>query len=127
MKEPAQDNSDIIEELEARIHALIEENRLLKERMDEVGVSYADIVHNNGEDIAELYDPDQGARIKKFEITDKVASNFFMMFCRGRKDVYDLRYTNPKTGKNRKGRKREVRSLSVYLTSSSIREGMIPS
>lgn len=23
-----------------------------------------------------------------------------MMFCRGRKDVYDLRYTNPKTGKN---------------------------
>lgn len=100
MKEPAQDNSDIIEELEARIHALIEENRLLKERMDEAGVSYADIVHNNGEDIAELYDPDQGARIKKFEITDKVASNFFMMFCRGRKDVYDLRYTNPKTGKN---------------------------
>jgi len=100
MKEPAQDNSDIIEELEARIHALIEENRLLKERMDEVGVSYADIVHNNGEDIAELYDPDQGARIKKFEITDKVASDFFMMFCRGRKDVYDLRYTNPKTGKN---------------------------
>lgn len=48
--------------------------------------SYADIVHNNGEDIAELYDPDQGARIKKFEITDKVASDFFMMFCRGRKD-----------------------------------------
>ena len=46
MKEPAQDNSDIIEELEARIHALIEENRLLKERMDEAGVSYADIVHN---------------------------------------------------------------------------------
>jgi len=100
MKEPAQDNSDIIEELEARIHTLIEENRLLKERMDEVGVSYADIVHNIGEDIAELYDPDQGARIKKFEITDKVASDFFMMFCRGRKDVYDLRYTNPKTGKN---------------------------
>ena len=58
MKEPAQDNSDIIEELEARIHTLIEENRLLKERMDEVGVSYADIVHNIGEDIAELYDPD---------------------------------------------------------------------
>lgn len=22
-----------------------------------------------------------------------------MMFCRGRKDVYDLRYSNPKTGK----------------------------
>ena len=44
--------------------------------------------------------PDQGARIKKFDVTDKIASDFFMMFCRGRKDVYDLRYTNPKTGKN---------------------------
>ena len=47
-----------------------------------------------------MYDPDQGARIKKFDVTDKIASDFFMMFCRGRKDVYDLRYTNPKTGKN---------------------------
>lgn len=100
MKEPAQDNSDIIEELKAKIQALTEENRLLKERMDETGVSYADIVHDNGEDITELYDPDQGARIKKFEIIDKVASDFFMKFCRGRKDVYDLRYTNQKTGKN---------------------------
>ena len=47
-----------------------------------------------------MYDPDQGARIKKFDVTDKIASDFFMMFCRGRKDLYDLRYTNPKTGKN---------------------------
>lgn len=52
------------------------------------------------EDTASYCDPDQGARIRKFEITDKVASDFFMMFCRGRKDIYDLRYTNPKTGKN---------------------------
>ena len=100
MKEPVQDNSDIIEELEARIRALTDENRLLKERMDEAGVSYADIIADNREDSAELYDPNQGARIKKFEVTDKVANDFFMMFCRGRKDVYDLRYTNPKTGKN---------------------------
>lgn len=68
--------------------------------MEEAGVSYADIVSGDAEGVVELYDPDQGARIKKFDVTDKIASDFFMMFCRGRKDVYDLRYTNPKTGKN---------------------------
>ena len=68
--------------------------------MEEAGVSYANIVSGDAEGVVELYDPDQGARIKKFDVTDKIASDFFMMFCRGRKDVYDLRYTNPKTGKN---------------------------
>ncbi len=100
MKEAVQQYSDRIEELQSRIQVLEDENRLLKERMDEAGVSYADIVADNAEGMVELYDPDQGARIKKFEVTDKVASDFFMMFCRGRKDVYDLCYTNPKTGKN---------------------------
>ena len=69
-----------------------DENRLLKERLEEDGVSYADIVSGDAEGVVELYDPDQGARIKKFDVTDKIASDFFMMFCRGRKDVYDLRY-----------------------------------
>lgn len=68
--------------------------------MDEVGISYADIVAGSDETASERYDPDQGARIRIFDFTDKVASDFFMMFCRGRKDVYDLRYTNPKTRKN---------------------------
>ena len=77
-----------------------DENRLLKEHLNEAGVSYADIVSGDAEGVVELYDPDQGARIKKFDVTDKIASDFFMMFCRGRKDLYDLRYTNPKTGKN---------------------------
>lgn len=86
-------------ELRNKISELEMENRLLKERMDEAGVSYADIVSDD-EVVAESYDPNQGARIKRFEITDKVARDFFMMFCRGRKDVYELRYTNPKTGKN---------------------------
>ncbi|MCI6410023.1 MAG: DEAD/DEAH box helicase family protein [Lachnospiraceae bacterium] len=72
----------------------------MKERLDEAGVSYADIVSGDAQGVVELYDPDQGARIKKFDVTDKIASDFFMMFCRGRKDLYDLRYTNPKTGKN---------------------------
>ena len=99
-KEPTQQYSDLINSLQSRIQALEDENRLLKERLDEAGVSYADIVSGNAEGVVELYDPDQGARIKKFDVTDKIASDFFMMFCRGRKDLYDLRYTNPKTGKN---------------------------
>ena len=100
MKEPAQQYSETIEKLQTRIQILMDENRLLKERLDEAGVSYADIVADIVEEMPELYDPNQGARIKKFEVTDKIASNFFMMFCRGRKDVYDLRYTNPRSGKN---------------------------
>ena len=100
MKEPTQQYSDTIKSLQSRIQALEDENRLLKERLEEAGVSYADIVSGDAEGVVELYDPDQGARIKKFDVTDKIASDFFMMFCRGRKNVYDLRYTNPKTGKN---------------------------
>ena len=99
-KEPTQQYSDLINSLQSRIQALEDENRLLKERLDEAGISYADIVSGDAEGVVELYDPDQGARIKKFDVTDKIASDFFMMFCRGRKDLYDLRYTNPKTGKN---------------------------
>ena len=45
---------------------------------------YADVVSGDAEGVVELYDPDQGARIKKFDVTDKIASDFFMMFCRGR-------------------------------------------
>ena len=100
MKEPTQQYSDTIKLLQARLQAFEDENRLLRERLDEAGVSYSDIVSGDDERVVELYDPDQGARIKKFDVTDKIASDFFMMFCRGRKDVYDLRYTNPKTGKN---------------------------
>ena len=99
-KEPTQQYSDLVNSLQSRIQALEDENRLLKERLDEAGVSYADIVSGDAQGVVELYDPDQGARIKKFDVTDKIASDFFMMFCRGRKDLYDLRYTNPKTGKN---------------------------
>jgi hypothetical protein len=43
MKELEQDNIGIIEELQSKIQALENENRLLKERLDEAGVSYADI------------------------------------------------------------------------------------
>ena len=84
MKEPTQQYSDTINSLQSRIQALEDENRLLKERLDEACVSYADIVSGDTEGVVELYDPDQGARIKKFDVTGKIASDFFMMFCRGR-------------------------------------------
>lgn len=100
MKESADQYSDTIEQLQAKVQALTDENRLLKQRMDEAGIAYDDIESDNNSNVIDLYDPNQGARIKEFEVTDKIASDFFMMFCRGRKDVFDLRYTNPKTGKN---------------------------
>lgn len=100
MKESAGQYSDTIEQLQAKVQALTDENRLLKQRMDEAGIAYDDIESDNNSNVIDLYDPNQGARIKEFEVTDKIASDFFMMFCRGRKDVFDLRYTNPKTGKN---------------------------
>lgn len=89
-------SEDEVRHLKQRIATLENENRLLRERLAEVGGSRAEITADND---GALYDPNQGARIKSFEITDKVANDFFMMFCRGRKEVYDLRYTNPKTGK----------------------------
>ena len=100
LEETVQRYAEIIEKLQSRVQKLTDVNMLLKQRLDEAGVLYADIVAESGETEAELYDPDQGSRIKRFEVTDKIASDFFMMFCRGRKDVYALRYTNPRTGKN---------------------------
>lgn len=75
MNEHTQQYSDFINSLQSRIQALEDENRFLKERLDEAGVSYADIVSGDAEGLVELYDPDQGARIKKFDVTDKIASD----------------------------------------------------
>lgn len=47
MDEPVQQHSDIIEQLQSKIQALTDENRLLKQGMDEAGVSYADIVDSS--------------------------------------------------------------------------------
>ena len=38
MNEPVQLHSDIIEQLQSKIQALTDENRLLKQRMDEAGI-----------------------------------------------------------------------------------------
>ena len=45
-------------ELENRIQVLEKENRLLRQRLDEAGISYADIIEDNSEDSSALYDPD---------------------------------------------------------------------
>lgn len=60
MKEPTQQYSDTIKSLRSRIQALEDENRLLKERLDVAGVSYADIVSGNDEGEVELYDTGSG-------------------------------------------------------------------
>ena len=59
MREPAQHDPDLIKKLQYTIQALTEENRLLKQHMEEAGISYADIVADNDEAVEGLYDPDQ--------------------------------------------------------------------
>ena len=66
---------NIIEELKSKIQTLENENRLLKDRLKEAGVSYADICEEDADEKT-AFDPDQGARIRKFEVTDKIASTF---------------------------------------------------
>ncbi len=48
-----------VEELEKKIQVLENENRLLKERLSEAGISYADILDETTDGENELYDPDQ--------------------------------------------------------------------
>ncbi|MCC8151668.1 MAG: hypothetical protein LIO96_09515 [Lachnospiraceae bacterium] len=75
-KESSQNHADVIEELESRIRILENENRLLIERLEENDVSYADVLSSVDNVSVALYDPNQGSRIKKIEVTDKVANVF---------------------------------------------------
>lgn len=88
--------------LKEKIRQLEKENGLLKELLAEAGIDFEKIISSeiSASDSYEQYDQNQGARILPMQVTDKVANQFFMIFCRGRKDVYELRYTNPRTGKN---------------------------
>ena len=65
---------DEVRHLKQRIATLENENRLLRERLAKVDSFRAEITADNDGDKA-LYDPNQGARIKSFEITDKVAND----------------------------------------------------
>ncbi|SDH58708.1 hypothetical protein SAMN05421493_10253 [Pseudobutyrivibrio sp. 49] len=90
-----------ISELKQKIEQLEHENLCLKQLLDEAGISYNEknIAGAQTDYTQEKYEQNQGARIEPIEINDKNANIFFMLFCRGRQDVYDLRYCNPKTGK----------------------------
>jgi superfamily II DNA or RNA helicase len=88
-------------ELKQKIERLEQENLCLKQLLNEAGISYKDNIIKCGPESHEKEEfySDQGSRIEPIEISDKNANNFFMLFCRGRQDVYDLRYCNSKTGK----------------------------
>ena len=75
MRESLQMTQTPIEDLQSRIQLLEEENRLLKERLEEAGISYDDIICDYSEAV-DFYDPNQGERIVPFEVTDKIASHF---------------------------------------------------
>lgn len=95
MSEKDMDTRQLLE----RLSRLEKENSLLKEILENAGIDYETVISDEPSGYSEQYDPDQGGRIHPIEVTDKVANQFFMLFCRGRKEVYELRYTNPKTGR----------------------------
>lgn len=92
------DQNKELDILRKRVSYLERENQILKEMALEAGIDYERRLRKMNGAKPENYDPDQGARIKPFQITKDTADNFFRRF-RGRHDVYELRYQNPKTGK----------------------------
>lgn len=92
------DQNKELDILRKRVSYLERENQILKEMALEAGIDYGRRLRKMNGAEPENYDPDQGARIKSFQITKDTADNFFRRF-RGRHDVYELRYQNPKTGK----------------------------
>lgn len=92
------DQNKELDILRKRVSYLERENQILKEMALEAGIDYERRLRKMNGAEPENYDPDQGARIKPFQITKDTADNFFRRF-RGRHDVYELRYQNPKTGK----------------------------
>lgn len=100
--------NDTIESLKLKIAQLEQENLCLRNLLDRAEISYNEEISKccsdqpqkspDSEGI-EKYDVNQGARINPIEINDKNANVFFLMFCRGREDVYVLRHFNSKNGK----------------------------
>ncbi len=74
------------------------ENQILKELLHERGIEYEKYLQKACGAAPEKYDPNQGARIKPLVIEDDTPAHFYKRFW-GRQDVYELRYTNWKTGK----------------------------
>lgn len=89
-----------ISKLQKQLNDLQLENQILKNILDQAGVSYKQsIARLKAADEIENYDPEQGKRIiHPDEITDEMANNFFARFW-GRQDVYAKRNENKDTGK----------------------------
>ena len=86
-----------------RIQKLLDQNAVLqaeivklKKILAENGIAETDITHS---DIKSIYDPDQGARIKRESITRQYVRLFFSRFW-GREDVYSKRVVK-KNGESR--------------------------
>lgn len=95
MREPIEN----ISRLQTLINDLQLENQILKNILDEAGISYRQelLRFQSGEELCD-YDQNQGARIQfPSEITEKMANSFFFRFW-GRQDVYAKRNEKRGTG-----------------------------
>lgn len=89
-----------ITQLQKQLNDLQLENRILKQILDQAGVSYEkELSKIKYPEKNEEFDPEQGKRIQHPKvITEKMANTFFAMFW-GRQDVYAKRSENKNTGK----------------------------
>ena len=88
-----------ISRLQTQMNDLQIENQILKNILDNAGISYGKelLRLRSSEELCE-YDPDQGARIQlPVEITEKMANMFYSRFW-GRQDVYAKRNEKKDTG-----------------------------
>ena len=78
--------------LQKHLNALQLENQILKNILDRSGISYVQELKKLTEpEKTEIFDPNQGARIRHpMEITDKMV-NIFLTYFWGRPDVYAKR------------------------------------
>lgn len=80
-----------LDSLRKIVRSLYVENRRLKQRLRDAGISYEEEnAFQEAPEHREEYDPDQGARIVNRYITDEMVRGFFTMFW-GRQDVYARR------------------------------------
>ena len=94
------DSIENISQLQKQLNELQLENQILKNILDEAGLSYhKELSIFRQSDSKEDYDSEQGKRIIHPQaITENMANKFFYMFW-GRQDVYAKRSVNKETGK----------------------------
>ena len=90
-------DKEIIQALQERVKLLEEDNKRLKCLLSDSGIFYEE--KEELDNRHDGYDPDQGSRIRKYNISYETCKSFYYYF-RGRNDVYALRYENRNTGKS---------------------------